>query len=131
MADAELIPYSRRLYRNKPLWVLTTTSDFDCSSKQICRYAWLRSSFVKYLPPDKFENRSEIFGIGYLSNLATLLMVNLKSPQILTDVLSAFNTGTMGAAHYEKTTGSMIPCAFRLSNSFSTSVFIANGTDLA
>jgi len=87
---------------------------------------------VKYLPPANFATKSLILGKGYLFNLFT---VYLKSPHILTEALSAFNTGTMGTAHSENITGStQYPPYYRgcnLLNSFSIRVLIKNGTDLA
>ena len=67
--------------------------------------------------------------MGYLFNFASLLTVSLKSPHNYIDVLSAVSTGTMGAAHLKKQLVLIRVC--KLSNSFSTRVFIANGTDLA
>ena len=48
--------------------------------------------------PKSVQTKSSIRGIGYLSSLEALFTVSLKSPQIRTDFLSAFSTGTIGAA---------------------------------
>lgn len=45
----------------------------------ICKYAWVRSSFVKSFPPDSLAS---IRGRGYVSRVAALLTVSLKSPHI-------------------------------------------------
>ena len=60
---------------------------FDSSSKQICWYAWLISSFVNFWQSDSWENKSSILGFG-----EALFTVCLKSPQIHTDWQSAFIT---------------------------------------
>ncbi len=65
-------------------------------------------------------NKSQIFGIGYLSNCETLLTVNLKSPHIRTDFLSSLITGTIGAAQLAMCTSFKIHSVSKRSSSAST-----------
>ena len=96
-----------------------TTYCLDSSSKAICRYACARPSFEKCFLPASCENKSSIFGSGYVSSLATLLTVSLKSPHILTLPLG-LTTGTIGAVQSENCTGSMTPLLYKCFSSCST-----------
>ena len=72
---------------------------------------------------------SSILGNGYTSTFVAALVVNLKSPQILTEP-SGFCTGTIGAAQSECCTGIIIPSFSNLSSSFSVAAFMAWGIAL-
>ena len=92
----EETPYGKRLNWYKPLCVLITAIAHASSSNGTCKYALLRSSFEKQVPPASPANRSSILGIGYLSNLEAWLIVCLKSPHMQT-VWSPLRTATIGA----------------------------------
>ena len=114
------MPYGSLVKRNKPLWVLMVTNCFDSTDTGSCWYAWLRSSLLNTVPPERVAKRSSILGIGYLSKVDTGLIVCLKSPQILTLTLSGFNTVTIGEAQSETCTGSRVPSLTNLVSSLST-----------
>ena len=80
------------------------------------------SSLVNVRPPGNFVNKSSILEIEYLSIGDALFTVCLKSPQMRTDVLSAFMTGTIGAAQSVGFTGVRIPWSTNLSSSASTRI---------
>ena len=117
------MPSGNLLYLNNPFEVLTITYLVDSSSKQSCWWAWLISSLVNYRTPASLENKSSIFGIGYLSRGEALFMVCLKSQTFI-----SFITGTIGAAHYACCTGDKIPWATNLSSSASTETWRNDGS---
>ena len=82
---------------------------------------------VMLCPPDNVVKNSSIRGNRYISVLACLLTVCLKSPQIRIEP-SFLTIGTMGVAHYENLAGVIIPSACNLSNSAVTLSHRANGT---
>ena len=128
---ADDTPKGSLLYWNNPLCVFITTYFLLSSFSRTCWYACDRSSLVNLVPPDIFANRCSIFCIGYMSNQEAWLTVILKSPQILTVFLSAFRTGTIGAALSANCIGVIMPCFWTRANSSSTPHCIRNRVGLA
>ena len=81
-------------------------------------------------PPASVASRSSTLGSGYLSGIAAVFIVCLKSPQILIEP-SFLSTGTIGAAQSEYWTGSMTSAFRSLSSSAVTLSLSAYGTGLA
>ena len=81
------------------------------SNKPVC--------VLNAFPPARDVNNSSILGIRYLSTLAALLIVTLKSPQIHTQPLP-FSTGTIGTVQSENWTGWIMLSFCRRSNLSST-----------
>ena len=64
MAGAGAGPNDNRLYRNSPLYVLTTSNLFVASSSSTCKYASDISSFEMCCPPCSLANSSSTLGMG-------------------------------------------------------------------
>ena len=110
---------------------LTTRNFHELLSSGSCWHAWLKSSLEEYFPLLSRAKRSTTLGIGYPSSFDTRLIVKLKSPQILTLLLSGFRTTTIGAAHSAMSSGSIVPSSWSCWSSLSTLSLRAYGTDLA
>ena len=67
MVGAVETPNGKRLYSNKPRWVLMVTRLLDLSSRHNCKYACAKSSLLNFVPPDSDTNKSSALGKGYLS----------------------------------------------------------------
>ena len=109
------IPNGNLLNWNSPLCVLITTTFCDTSANGIFDRHGQGPSW-KIASRQLVTKMSSIFGSGYVSNFVTRFRVTLKSPHILMN-LSLFTTGTIGVAHWESSTGVIMPFFYSLPNS--------------